>query len=175
MKPPQVPHKVPSSSSWRKLPLQHPQLYNWSRQSVLLQQPVCFSPPSSRESFSSSINGLHSTPRHRLAPLHHSVGSSGTNSHVPLTSTRNNSTTHKSQTPMSFTFSSASPKVMKDLNSHSTPSHLRNDPTTKSKRTLSCSGSKSITAQRHEPQKVFVSPSVFICCLVAYMYYAHLW
>lgn len=169
MKPSQVHNKVPSSSPWRNLPLQHPQLYKRS-QSLLHQQPLCSSAPSSRGSFSPSINELHSTPRHRLAPLHQPVGSSGANSHVPFTSTRNNATTPKSQTPMSFIFSSASPKVMKDLNSHSSPSHIRNHPTTKSKRTFSYSGSKNITVQRHESQKVFASPSVLICCLVASMY-----
>lgn len=171
MKPSQVPNKVPSSPPWRKLPLQHPQMYNRSRQSLLHKQPVRSPAPSSRGSFSPTINGLHSTPRHRLASRHRSVGSSGTKSHVPLTSTRKNSTTHNSQTPMSFIFSSASPKVMKDLNSHSTPSHIRNGPMTKSKRSFSYSGSKNITAQRHESRKVFAYPSVFICCFVAYMYY----
>lgn len=127
-----------------------------------VQQPVCSTAPSSRGSFSPSINELHSKPRHRLAPLHQPVGSSGANSHVPFTSTRNNSTTSKSQTPMSFIFTSASPKVMKDLNSHSSPSHIRNHPTPKSKRTFSYSGSKNITAQRHESQKVFSSPSVLM-------------
>lgn len=163
MKPSQVPNKVPSSSPWRKLPLQHPQLYNRSRQSLFHQQPLFSSAPSSHGSFFPSINGLHSTPRHRLAPLHQSAGSFGTNSHVPFTSTRNNCTTHKPQTP--FNFNSASPKVMNDLNSHSTPSHIRNKPTTKSMRTFSYSGSKNVTAQRYESQKVFASPSVFMCVL----------
>lgn len=175
MKPSQVPNKVSSSSPWRKLSLQHPQPYNRSRQSLLHQKSVCYSAPGSCGSFSPSINELHSTTRHRLAPLNLSVGSFGTNSHVPLTSTRNNCTTHKSQTPMSFICNSASFKVVKDLNSHSTPSHIRNKPTTKSKRTFSCSRSKNIRAQRHETQKVFASPSVFIFCLVVNMYFIQLW
>lgn len=155
MKPSQVPNKVTSSSPWKRLSLQHPQLYNWSRQSLLHEQPVCSSAPSSRRSFPPSINGLHSTSKPRLALLHQSGGSSESNSHVPLTSLRNNSTTHNSPTPRSVVFSSGSPKVMKGQNSHSTPSHITNNPTTISKRTFSYSGSKNVTAQRHDSQKVF--------------------
>lgn len=166
MKPSRVPNKVPSSFPLRKLPFQHPHLYNRSRQSLLCQQSVCSPAQNNRGSFSPSTKEkscllnqkVPPSPRHRPAPLHQSVGSFRTNSHVPLTSTRNNTTTHKSQSPMSFIFSSTSPKVMKDLNSDSTPSQIRNNSTTKSKRTFSYSGSNNVTTQRQESQKVFASP-----------------
>lgn len=170
MKPSQISNKVPSSFPLRKLPLQHPHLYNRSRQSLLYQPSVCSPAPNSHGSFSPPINGLHITPRYRPAPFHQFVGSFRTNADVPLTSSRNSTTTHKSQTTVSFIFSSASPKIMKDLNSHSTPSHIHNNSTTKSKKTFSYSESKNVNKQ-----KVFASLSVFICCLVSYVCFIQLW
>lgn len=155
MKHSQVPDKVPPPPSVRMLTLQSPQLCNRSRHS-LQQQPVCSSAsvPSSQGSFSPSRKRLHSTPRHRLVPLHQSVGSSGTNSHVPLSSTRNNSRTHKSQAPVSFFVSSASPKIeRKDVKHHSTPPNTRNNPATKIQGNLLLS--KNVKEQRHKSHKVF--------------------
>lgn len=160
MKHCQVPDKVPPPCPGRMATLQSPQLCNKSMHSLLQQQPVCSSAsgPSSCGSFSPSINGLHSTPRHRLTPLHSSVGSSGKNSLFTLCSPRNNNANHISQAPVSVILSSASPKIkFKDVKHHSMPSHIRNNSTTKSKETVSYSGGKDVMKQRDRSHKVFVS------------------
>lgn len=158
MKPSQVPNKVPPPPPRRTLSLQSPQMCKGSKH-YPHHQPVCrsISSPSSRESVSTSINGLHSAPKHRWPSLHHPVGSSGTNAHVPLTLTRGSATPDKGQTPASILLSSASPNVIKNVHSHTTPSHIRIDPTTKSN-----SGSKNITTHRYESHKVISSLSIFI-------------
>lgn len=155
MKHYQVPDKVPPPPPVRMLTLQGPQLCNRSRHS-LQQQPVCSSAsvPSSPGTFSPSRKRLHSTPTHRLVPLHQSVGYSGTNSYVPLSSTRNNSRTHKSQAPMPVLVSSPSPKIeCKDVKHHSTPSNTRNKPATKIQGNFLLS--KNVKEQRHKSHKVF--------------------
>ncbi|XP_029691341.1 SMC5-SMC6 complex localization factor protein 2 isoform X1 [Takifugu rubripes] len=156
MKHCQVPDKVPPPSPGTMTTLQSPQLCSKSVHFLLQQQPVCSSAsgPSSCESFSPSINGLHSTPRHRLTPLHQSVGSSGNNSLFTLGSPRNNNANHKSQAPVSVILSSTSPKIkFKDVKRHSMPSHIRNNSTAKSKESFSYSGSKNVKKQRHKSHK----------------------
>lgn len=173
MKHSQVPDKVPPPPPVRMLTIQSPQLCNRSRHS-LQQQPVCSSAsvPSSHESFSPSRKRLHSTPRHRLVPLHQSVGTSGTNSHVPLSSTRNNSRTHKSQALMSFFVSSSSPTIeCKDVKHHSTPLNTRNNPATKSKETFSYSRSKNVIEQRHKSHKVFAFFNLHVMSYFIYIIY----
>lgn len=160
MKHCQVLDKVPPPSPERLATLQSPQMCNKSMHSLLQQQPVYSSAsgPSSCGSFSPSINGLHSIPRLRLTPLHQSVGSSGNNTPFTLCSPRNNNANHKSQAPVSVILSSASPKIkFKDVKHHSIPSHNRNNSTTKSKETVSYSGSKDVMKRRHKSHKVFVS------------------
>lgn len=160
MKHCQVPDKVPPPSLGSMATLQIPQLCNKSMHSLLQRQPVCSSAsgPSSCGSFSPSINGLHSTPRHRLTPLSQSVGSSGNKSLFTLGSPRSNNANHKSQTPLSVILSSASPKrKSKDIRRHSMPSHIRNNSKTKSMETVSYSGGKDVMKQRHKSHKVFVS------------------
>lgn len=160
MKHCQVPNKVPPPSPGSMATLHSPQLCNKSMHSLFQQQPVCSSAsgPSSCGSFSPSINGHHSTPRHRLTPLHQSVGSSGNKSQFTLGPSRNNKATQESQAPVSVILSSAFPKIkLRDVKRHSMPSHIRNNSTTKSKETFSYSGGKNVMKQRHKSHKVFVS------------------
>lgn len=172
MKHCQVPDKVPPPSLGRMATLHNPQLCNKSMHSFPQQQPVCSSAsgPSSCGSVSPSINGLHSTPRHRLTPLHQSVGSSGNNSQFTLGPSRNNKATQKSQAPVSVILSSASPEIkFKDVKHHSMPSHIRNNSTTKSKETFSYSGGKNELKQRHKSHKVFVSFNLHILSYCVYI------
>lgn len=171
MKHCQVPDKVPSPSPGRMATLHNPQLCNKSMHSLVQQQPVCSSAsgPSSCGRFSPSINGLHSTPRLRLTPLHQSVGSSGNNSQFTLGPLRNKAT-QKSQAPVSVILSSASPKIkFKDVKRHSMPSHIRNNSTTKSKETFSYSGGKNVMKQGHKSHKVFVSFNLHMLSYCVYI------
>lgn len=170
MKHCQVPDKVPSPGT--RVTLQSPQLCSKSMPSLPQLQTVCSSAsgPSSCGRFSPSVKGLHSTPRHRLAPLHQSAGSSGTNSHIPLGSPRNNSTLHRSQALVSLILSSAPPKIkFKDVKRLSVPAHIRNNSTTKSKETFSYSGGKNVMEQRHKSHKVFVAFNLHMLSFCIYI------
>lgn len=163
MKPSQVPNKLSHSPPRRMLPLQSPELSH--RERLYHQGPVHSSGfiPNSPVNVGSSASRSHPKPRYRLGSVHHSTQPSGSfcSRFVPVSSTNSDTTANRSQPSLPSVLNPASPQLIKDVNNHSLPSHIRSDEVTESQVTLLYSRSKNVMAQRQESNKVLFSLSFF--------------
>ncbi|XP_045926899.1 SMC5-SMC6 complex localization factor protein 2 isoform X2 [Micropterus dolomieu] len=158
MKPSQVPNRLPHPPPRRMLPLQSPELCHRDRLGPPRHPCPMYPPgfgPSSPTNIGYSANRPHPMPRDRLGPLQHSAQPPGSfyPRVVPVSPTNSGITANRLQQLPSSVFHPTSPPFMKDLSNHSPSSHIRRDPVTESKITLSHSGSKNGTAQRQESIK----------------------
>lgn len=140
LNPPQ--HPLPPR---HPLPPQHP----LSTRHLLPPTGPTYSPgfvPSSPSHIGSPVNRSHPLAGCRFAPLqnqhHQQPPPSFCSSRSDPVSATNSGTT-------------AFPHFMKDLSNHFLSSHIRREQGTESKVTLSNSGSKNVTTQRHASSKVF--------------------
>lgn len=161
MKPSQVPNQLPHLPPRRMLPFQSPELCHRDRLGPPRHPPHHLGPfhspgfvQSSPPNIGSSANRPNPIPWVRLGTQLHSAQPPGSFcSRLPVSPTNSGTTANRPQPSPQSVFHPAPPQFMKDLSNHSPSSHSRRDQVI----TLSCSGSKNITAQRQESNKVLFS------------------
>lgn len=166
MKPSQVPNQLPHLTPRRMLPPQSPELCHRNRLGPLRHPTHPLGPihssgfvPSSPTDFGSSATRPHPNPRDRLGPPQHSAQPPGSfcSRLVPVSPTHSDTTANRPQPSPPNIFHPASPQFMKDLSNHSHSSHIRRDQVI----SLSYSGSKNVTGQRQESNKVLFSIFIY--------------
>lgn len=165
MKPSQLPNRLSHPPARRMLPLQSPERFHRDRLSPTWHPPHPPGPNYSSgfvPSSSSAGNRYYPTPMDRLGPLQHqhhqSPGSFCSSRLAPVSPTQSCTT---AQQPYGA-FHPASPQFMKDFSNHARSSHIRRDQGSESKVALSYSGSKNVTSQRQEANKVLFSQLQYV-------------
>ncbi|XP_040906375.1 SMC5-SMC6 complex localization factor protein 2 isoform X3 [Toxotes jaculatrix] len=163
MKPSQVPNRLSHPPPRRALPLQNPELCHRDRFDPSWAPPHSLGPIHLSECILGSptnigtpTNRPYHTSRDRPGPPQHSAQPPKplSSSHlVPVSQSDIDISTRTPQPSPPGIFHHASPKFMKDLSNHTPSFHIKRDPVTEPKVTLSCSGSKNATAKSQESNK----------------------